>query len=121
MTRIPMDDLGTEGIVKDLPDHSLPLDVCSGGQNVRFNDNKAMKFLGDRLVFNPPAVPPYFAMPVQTADKVFWMYAGLSKVYSFEGGVHTNITRIKTSPDFEPAGISLIISLTAPTVAIAPV
>ena len=48
MTRIPMDNLGTEGIVKDLPDHALPLDTWAGGQNVRLNDNKARQFLGDR-------------------------------------------------------------------------
>ena len=115
MTRIPMNDLGTKGIVKDLDEHSLPLNVWSEGRNVRFDDNKAVKFLGEKVVFDKPAVPPYFAMPVRTADNVFWIYAGLSKVYVFQGGTHTNITRIKTSPSFVPPPMELVISLTAPS------
>ena len=118
MTRIPMNDVGTEGIVKDLDDHSLPLNAWSNGQNVRFDDNKAIKFKGDTLVFNPPAVPPYFAMSVQTADDVFWLYAGLSKVYAFQAGTHSNITRIKTSPSFISPPSELSISSLAPVIEI---
>ncbi|KKK66342.1 hypothetical protein LCGC14_2965060 [marine sediment metagenome] len=115
MTRIPMNDLGTKGIVKDLDAHSLPLDVWSEGRNIRFDDNKAVKFRGEEIVFASPSVPPYFAMPVQTADSVLWIYAGLSKAYVFQGGTHTNITRIKTSPSFIPPPGELIISLTIPS------
>lgn len=116
MTRIPMNDVGTVGLVKDLDDFALPLDAWSGGQNIRFNNNNVVKFLGDKTVFNPPSVPPYFAMPVQTADTIFWLYAGLSKVYVIQGGTHTNITRIKTSPSFIPSPRELEISTTAPSI-----
>lgn len=120
MTRIPMRDVGTKGIIKDLDDHALPLDVWSEGQNIRFDDNKAIKFLGDKTVFRAPSVPPYFAMPVQTQDNVFWLYLGLSKAFAYQGGTHTPITRIKTSPTFMLPGLmKLEISTTAPTIVVA--
>ncbi|KKN74539.1 hypothetical protein LCGC14_0389560 [marine sediment metagenome] len=121
MVKIPFDDVGTVGINKDLDDHALPLSAWTAGRNIRFNDNKAEKFLGHELVFNPPAIPPYWAMPVLTADNVFWIYAGLTKVYAFQGGTHSNITRIKTSPEFEIPPSELTITTTAPSVAVAPV
>ena len=59
-------------------------------------------------------------MPVQTQDNVFWLYAGLGKVFVYQGGAHTNITRVKTSPNFDlPALTNLVITTTAPTVAVA--
>jgi hypothetical protein len=113
-----MDNLGTEGIVSDLKAHALPLDTWSAGQNVRFNDNEVIKFLGDKEVFSRPSVPPYFAMPVQTADDVLWLYAGLSKVYASQTGGHTNITRIKTSPEFTVPRINLTITTSVPSVVV---
>ncbi len=116
MTRIPMDNVGTKGLVKDLDDYSVDLDAWTEGKNIRFNDNKAIKFLGDQEVFKSPMVPPYFAMPVQDADSVFWLYAGLSKVFTFGSATHTNITRVKASPSFVPAASELEISVTVPAV-----
>jgi hypothetical protein len=115
MARLPVDGVGTVGINRDLPDHGLPPNVWSAGQNIRFKNDKASKTQGDLEVFLSPAVPPYWAMPIQTQATVFWLYAGLSKVYVVEGGTHTNITRIKTSPTFEPPARQLTISTTAPT------
>jgi hypothetical protein len=111
-----MDDVGTRGIVKDLDDHSVALEAWTDGKNVRFNDNTVIKFLGDQIVFDTPQVPPYFAMPVQDADSIFWIYAGLSKVFTFGSAVHTNITRVKTSPEFEVPQGNLAISTSVPSV-----
>ncbi len=118
MTKVPFDDVGTVGINRDLEDHSLPLSAWTAGQNVRFADNKAMKMLGDEIVFDSPAVPPYWAMPVHTPHNVFWIYAGLSKVFVVLGSTHTNITRIRTSPELLVPPSELVLSTTAPTVAI---
>ncbi len=121
MAKIPFDDVGTVGINRDLEDHALPLSAWTAGKNIRFKDNKGVKFSGDEVVFNPPSVPPYWAMAARTADQVFWIYTGLSKVFTFVGGAHTNITRIKTSPEFTVPPSELSISTTMPTIAIAPV
>jgi hypothetical protein len=56
------------------------------------------KFYGHIQVFNPPTVPPYFAMPVATLTNYMWLYAGLNKVYLYDG-VHNNITRQTAAVD----------------------
>jgi len=106
MPRIPIHDIGSIGIVRDLPPHLLVPEAWSGGQNVRFQDNKVLKFKGHRAVFDPPTVAPYWALAAQTAANIFWMYAGLDKVYTVEqSGVHTDITRV--SGDYTGAATDL--------------
>jgi len=95
MPRIPIHNIGSIGIVKDLPSHLLAPEAWSDGQNMRFQDNKAVKFLGHSAVLDPPTVAPYWALAVQTAIATFWAYTGLAKVYTVdEGGTHTEITRV---------------------------
>jgi len=94
MPRVPISNVGSVGIIKDIPSHLLAPEAWSDGQNVRFQDNKVHKFLGDSLIFDPPTVAPYWAMEAQTASASFWMYTGLDDVYTVEtSGTHTKITR----------------------------
>lgn len=94
MARITINNIGTVGINLDLPPDTLPPEVWTAGKNVRFRDGKVQKFPGDKLVFDPPSVAPYWAMPVQTKDDIFWLYMGLAKANNFKGGTHTDITRV---------------------------
>ena len=94
MPRIPVHDIGTIGIIRDVPAHLLVPEAWSNGQNVRFQDNKVLKFKGHTTVFDPPSIVPYWALAAQTATDVFWLYAGLDKVFTVEqSGTHTDITR----------------------------
>ncbi len=93
MTNITLANLGVGGIIKDIPAHELPPEVWSDGQNVRFHDNKVVKFVGHEPVFDPPTVDPYWLMPVITATKPLWLYSSLGKVYAIEDQIHTEITR----------------------------
>ena len=92
--RVSFNDVGKLGIIKDTPDHDLPFDAWSDGRNVRFFDNKVLKFPGHLPPFGTPSVPPYWLLSVPTAALYFWLYAGLEKVFAFNAGVHTDITRL---------------------------
>ena len=93
MPLISINEVGSVGIVRDLPPESLPPEVWTDGRNVRFLDGKAVKFKGQIEVFDPPSVMPIWAMSVRTATAHFWMYASTEKVFALTGGVHTDITR----------------------------
>jgi len=94
MPRIPIHNIGSIGVVRDLPPHLLAPEAWSNAQNIRFQDNKVLKFTGHSAVFGPPSIAPHWALAVQTATDTFWLYAGLAKVFMLEqGGVHTDITR----------------------------
>lgn len=94
MPTVTLTNLGSAGIIRDLPDHLLPPEVWSFGQNVRFRDNKAVKFTGHKKVWHPPSVSPYWGLSIPTATTHFWLYASLKKAYALTGGVHTDITRL---------------------------
>jgi hypothetical protein len=81
------------GVVKDIPPHLLPPEAWTDARNIRFQDNKALKFDGHRAVFDPPGVAPYWALGVPTAASYFILYAGLAKVRTIEGVTHSDITR----------------------------
>lgn len=93
MPRISIHNVGTGGIIRDIPPHLLPPEVWSDGQNVRFQDDKVLKFDGHSAVFDPPSVAPYWALGVPTAIDHFVLYAGLAKVFTANGGDHFDITR----------------------------
>lgn len=92
MTKVPIDNIASLGIIKDTPAHQLPPEAWSDGLNMRFFDGKAVKFQGHSAVFDPPTVAPYWAISTATKTQVFWLYTSLTKAYGFEGGTHTEIT-----------------------------
>lgn len=94
-------NLGVAGVVRDQPAHTLPPEVWSNGQNVRFAKRGVHNSPGDQNVFDPPTVVPHFLLPVPTDTVTYWLYASLAKVYMYEGGVHSNITRQTASVDVD--------------------
>jgi hypothetical protein len=105
MPTISFHNLGSVGIVKDIPPHLLPPEAWTAGQNVRFQDNKAVKFLGHEDIFDPPTVAPYWGLGCPTGVSFVWLYAGLNKVYTVDGTVHTDITR--SSSDYAASAVRL--------------
>ena len=82
----------------------MPPEVWSDGQNIRFQDDKVLKFDGHSAAFDPPTVAPYWILGVPTATDHFLLYAGLAEVHTWNGGSHFEITRASgdytgTAPD----------------------
>src|SRR5678816_1011330 len=97
MARVNIFDVGTIGIISDLPDHTLPPEAWTDSLNVRFLDTKVVRFLGEAAVMDPPTVAPAFVMSVEGSEGLFWIYASAigagSKVYVFNSGTHTDISK----------------------------
>lgn len=84
---------GRHGIIRDMPAHLLPPEAWSDGGNVRFNDDKAIRFKGHEAAFDPPTIAPYWLLQCPTARDINWLYAGLADVYSYDNGAHTRISK----------------------------
>lgn len=93
MTLVPVDKVGSVGIVTDVNAHMLPPEAWTSGGNVRFIDGRVQKFLGNKEVAATPLVAPYFLLPVPTPSTYFWLYAGLNKISVYNGSTHTDLTR----------------------------
>lgn len=99
-----INDAGAVGIIKDKMPHELPPNAWSGGNNVRFSDGYAQKTDGYAAVFGAPSIAPYAILPVPAQNTYNWIYAGLDKVYVFDGNTHTNITRQSAGVDVDYTG-----------------
>ncbi len=90
--QIPIENVGSLGVIKDLAPHKLPMAAWTDGQNFRFLDDNCARSLGQTQVFSTPSVAPGFLMNVPAPASSFWLYADLEKVYAYDSGVHTEIT-----------------------------
>lgn len=90
---IEIDDIASVGVVKDTPAHQLPPEAWTSGENIRFNDDSVARCSGEQAIFGTPGVAPYFAQFITSASQPWWLYAGLAKIYVYDGSTHTNITR----------------------------
>lgn len=101
MVNTPLFDLGSIGLITDLPDHTLPPEAWTDMRNMRCIDGDVKKIEGDSQVFGTPTVAPSFVLGVPGSSQTFWLYTSLTKAYVYEGGVHTNITRQTASVDVD--------------------
>lgn len=83
MPVIQLDNLGSGGIVTDVPPYELPLNVFSGGSNVRLRDDGIQRTLGYKSVFGTPTAAPYFITPWQDTTVYYWLYATATNIYRF--------------------------------------
>lgn len=90
---VPMGDVAAHGVIRDVPAHELPFLAWSDAKNIRFRDGAAERVLGQAAVMGTPTVAPYYCFPYADGTNLTWLYAGLQKVYAWQGGVHTNLTR----------------------------
>lgn len=93
MARVEIYNVGSVGIIKDLPEHYLIPEAWSDGANMRFQDRVATKFKGHSQVFGTPTVAPGFMLNVPVGSTIYWIYTNLTKAYVYESAIHTNITR----------------------------
>jgi hypothetical protein len=93
MAIVPIENLGSAGIIKDVSGHNLPPEAWSDGANVRFIEGAVEKMEGETTVFGTPSVAPHWLMPWQTNTEYRWIYPSTAKVYYTDGTTHTDITR----------------------------
>ncbi len=93
MSRVDLHNIGSLGIILDTPDHLLPPEAWSGGSNVRFDDNKVLKFSGHRSIYAPINIPPYWLMSIAGNTQHLWLYAGLTAIHAYAPDAHVDITR----------------------------
>jgi hypothetical protein len=98
MQLVDIPNIGSIGVIRDLPSGELPLGAWTDASNVRFLDGSAYQFLGHGEVYNSPAYVPQYVMPVNVAGVRYWLYATATKqfVVTNSGGsaVHTDITHV---------------------------
>ena len=91
---IPVGEVDQYGVIKDVKPHLLPLNAWSDAKNVRFRDRKIVKLRGQKEIYEPPSVAPYWLMNIELGTGTnAWIYAGLQKVYVVSVATHTEITR----------------------------
>lgn len=98
MSKFPVPNCGSVGVVKDIGIPDLPLAAWTDAQNIRFLDGSALQFLGHGEVYDTPSYAPQFVMPVYVANVRYWLYATATKCFAVtnSGGVavHTDITHL---------------------------
>lgn len=93
MPDVEINDLASLGAILDIPPYMLPPEAWSLALNVRFTNRGVERLLGWEQIFGTPGVAPHFVMPISTVATNYWLYAGLTKIYVFDGSTHADITR----------------------------
>lgn len=96
--------VGSLGIIRDKAPHELPPAAWSDGQNIRFVDDQVIKANGYQAVFGTPTIAPLWLFPVPGRGVYSWVYAGLDKVYVYDGTSHENITPQSAGVDVDFTG-----------------
>lgn len=95
MAIVPLRELDGIGIVRDLPAETLPLNAFTDGKNVRFADGAVEQIDGESAFGGAAPHAPYFAIaaPEVSTFEDSIVHCGLSSVYAYRDGAHTDITR----------------------------
>ena len=97
MPLVPINDLGQVGIIRDIPPYSLPPNVWSNGNNVRFLDNGVKKCAGYEEVFATLPFAAYYIFPfLDNGGSYWWLAFGLDNVAVWDGSNWVDITRQAT-------------------------
>lgn len=94
MPQIKISKLGEIGISSDLPPSAIPVNAFSFGKNLRAFHGRARNFGGHDVVTTAP-IEPYSLFTIQTPGReTYWIEAGLTAVYVYDGTNHTDISRL---------------------------
>src|SRR3990172_7004460 len=97
MPKITVSNIARHGIVSDEPSAMQPPEAWTDASNVRFIDAKAVRFLGDTAIMDPPSVAPVHLNNIQNGGESFWLYASAigagSKIYVYNSGAHTDVSQ----------------------------
>jgi len=99
MATITIPTIGQYGVIKDQPSHELPINAWSDAVNMRFRENAAERFKGEKSPFDTPAVTPYWITQYNAGTSRWWIHAGLSAIYADNGSSRSTIT-----PSSAPTG-----------------
>jgi hypothetical protein len=103
-TQIDINDVASVGVIRDSPPHEIPPEAWTLAENVRFEDDSIVQLLGYTQVFGTPGVAPYFAQFVSAPGQPWWLYAGLNKIYAYNGVTHSDITRTTDGATYNVTG-----------------
>ena len=99
MPIVPNNDLASVGIITDQLPMQLPPAGWSNGNNVRFLDNKVIKFTGQAEFFDTGSnwdggtgEQVYYAIPYNDGTDAYWVYCGLKDVRVTNGVASKEIT-----------------------------
>lgn len=90
---IGIQNVGEYGVIQDPPPHHLPFSAWSDAKNVRMHEKSVWKISGEKIFHGTPTVDPYAVYPFQTPTTLYWVYAGLTKIYASNGATHTDISQ----------------------------
>ena len=76
MSVVSFNDIGSVGVVSDLPPYQLPKEAWSSVTNVRFNDGYYEKPKGQSEPLGTPSTAPYFLLPLHSETGQYWIYSG---------------------------------------------
>jgi len=97
MPLVPINDLGSIGIIKDIPPYNLPQNAWSDGNNVRFLNNGVKKIRGYTEVMATCPFAPYFILPYEDANgNYYWFAFGTDDIAVWDNTNWTVITRQTT-------------------------
>lgn len=79
------------GINSDAPNSDLPLDIYTGGFNIRFDDGFVKKSKGWVSAYTP-TVAPLHIMNIVALTSSYWIYCGTNKIYADDGSGAVDLT-----------------------------
>ena len=97
MPLVPINNLGSVGIIKDIPPYGLPDNAWSNGNNVRFLNDGVKKIRGYTEVMATCPFAPHYIMPFEDfSGDYFWVAFGLTAAAVWDQTTWTDITRQRT-------------------------
>ena len=91
MAVFKLNNIGSVGVIKDIPAHELPPEAFSEAINVRFRLQKAELFQGHEDVYNITVSAatatqaiiesPWYIQPIESGSVYYWLYAGKQNVH----------------------------------------
>jgi hypothetical protein len=93
MPIVPIDGVGTLGIITDKPPHEIPPPAWSRAENMHFEQGFAERMLGHRDLFGTKSGDPHFVGYARSLAGIsFFVYANDVAVFAYDTA-HTVITR----------------------------
>jgi len=89
---VPIENVGSVGIISDLEAHDMPPEAWSDARNVRFEERGAVRSNGDEQVFGALSTEPYGLLPWQDVSAYYWFYMSATKAYRTDGTLHVDVT-----------------------------
>lgn len=85
MPIVTVPTVGQYGVIKDQPAHELPLNAWSDAVNMRFIEQGAERFLGQKRLFDVSAARPIWLQQFNAGGVRWWLHAGKDAFYADDG------------------------------------